>query len=228
MPTGLPSVSALETFQPLIGTKIYDDNDELVTELHVERRMFVPLARIPQSLRDAVIATEDRRFYHHWGVDPIGIARAIYQNYRRGRIVEGGSTITQQLVKMRYVGDDRTYTRKLREAFTALWLERHLGKQEILRRYLNSVYLGNGAYGMSAAARLYFGKGLSELTLPEAAMLAGMIRAPSRDNPLQNLEGAQARAADADSRPGSQRSHRRSSPPPVPTPRWRRLAGASE
>src|SRR5262250_602839 len=94
LPHSLPSVTALETFQPLIGTKIYDDNDELITELHVERRIFVPLARMPQTLRDAVIATEDRRFYYHWGIDPIGIARAFVQNYRRGRLVEGGSTIT--------------------------------------------------------------------------------------------------------------------------------------
>src|ERR1041384_6364803 len=99
LPRTLPSVTALETFQPLVGTKIYDDNDELITELHVERRIFVPLAHIPQSLRDAVIATEDKRFYYHWGIDPIGIARAVAQNYRRGRIVEGGSTITQQLTK---------------------------------------------------------------------------------------------------------------------------------
>ena len=94
LPRSLPAVSALETFQPIQGTKIYDDNDELLTELHVERRIFVPLARIPKSLKDAIIATEDRRFYSHWGVDPVGIARAVYQNYRRGRIVEGGSTIT--------------------------------------------------------------------------------------------------------------------------------------
>src|SRR5262249_57382975 len=97
LPRSLPSVKTLETFQPLQGTKVYDDNDELLTELHVERRIFVPLAHIPQVLRDAVIATEDRRFYSHFGVDPIGVARALYQNYRRGRIAEGGSTITQQL-----------------------------------------------------------------------------------------------------------------------------------
>src|ERR671923_211717 len=108
LPRTLPSVTALETFQPLIGTKIYDDNDELITEMHVERRIFVPLAHIPQALRDAVIATEDKRFFYHWGVDPIGIARATIQNYRRGRVVEGGSTITQQLTKVLFLTPDKT------------------------------------------------------------------------------------------------------------------------
>ena len=94
LPRSLPAVTALESVQPIQGAKIYDDNDELITELIGERRIFVPLAQIPRTLRDAVIATEDRRFYSHWGIDPIGIARAVWQNYRRGRIVEGGSTIT--------------------------------------------------------------------------------------------------------------------------------------
>src|SRR6266545_4961038 len=120
LPRTLPSVTALETFQPLVGTKIYDDNDELITELHVERRIFVPLAHIPQALRDAVIATEDKRFYYHWGVDPIGIARATVQNYRRGRVVEGGSTITQQLTKLLFLTPDKSMERKLKEAVLAL------------------------------------------------------------------------------------------------------------
>src|SRR5256885_5868768 len=95
LPRSLPSVTALETFQPIQGTKVYDDNDELLTELHVERRIFVPLAHIPQTLRDAVIATEDRRFYSHFGGDPIGVARAGWQNHPRGRVVGGGSHLTQ-------------------------------------------------------------------------------------------------------------------------------------
>jgi 1A family penicillin-binding protein len=149
----------------------------------------------PHNLVDAVLSIEDRHFYGHPGFDPQGILRAVHRNIAAGTIVEGGSTITQQLVKMRFLGHERTMLHKLREALVAVWLDTQLGKDEILTRYLNSVYLGNGAYGMSAAAQLYFSKGLSELTLPEAAMLAGMIRAPSRDNPLQNLEAAQARAA---------------------------------
>src|SRR5215510_7062368 len=119
LPKSLPSVTALENFQPLKGTKVYDENDELITELHVERRIFVPLTHVPRILQDAVIATEDRRFYYHWGVDPIGIVRAVVQNYRRGRIVEGGSTITQQLAKVLFLTPDKSLQRKLKEAILA-------------------------------------------------------------------------------------------------------------
>jgi penicillin-binding protein 1A len=149
----------------------------------------------PDNLVKAVVSIEDRHFYSHWGLDPEGILRALRRNIAAGGIVEGGSTITQQLVKMRFLGHQRTVRHKLREALVATWLDMHLGKDEILTRYLNSVYLGNGVYGMAAAARFYFDRSLSDLTLPEAAMLAGMIRAPSRDNPLQDLEAARARAA---------------------------------
>ena len=164
LPRSLPSVSALETLQPIQGTKIYDDNDEAITELHVERRILVPLSQIPQSLRDAILATEDRRFYSHWGIDPIGVARAIIQNYRRGRIVEGGSTITQQLTKVLFLTPDKSLERKLKEAVLALELERRYSKDRILEMYLNQVYFGQGSYGVEAAARTYFGKGVSELT----------------------------------------------------------------
>jgi penicillin-binding protein 1A len=149
----------------------------------------------PDDLVNAVVSIEDRHFFGHPGFDPQGILRALQRNIAAGTIIEGGSTITQQLVKMRFLGHERTLPHKLREALVAVWLDTQLGKDEILTRYLNSVYLGNGAYGISPAARLYFSKGLSALTLPEAAMLAGLIRAPSRDNPLRNLEAAQARAA---------------------------------
>jgi penicillin-binding protein 1A len=193
LPRSLPSVTALETFQPLQGTKVYDDNDELITELHVERRIFVPLAHIPQSLRDAVIATEDRRFYYHWGVDPIGIARAVVQNYRRGRIVEGGSTITQQLTKVLFLTPDKSLERKLKEALLALELERRYSKDRILEMYLNQVYFGHGAYGVEAAARTYFGKSVSELNVRESALLAGLPRAPSSYSPFEHGDLAKAR-----------------------------------
>ena len=193
LPRSLPSVTALETFQPLAGTKVYDDNDELITELHVERRIFVPLAHIPQSLRDAVIATEDRRFYSHFGVDPIGIARAVYQNYRRGRIVEGGSTITQQLTKVLFLTPDKSLERKIKEAVLALELERRYSKDRILEMYLNQVYFGNGAYGVEAAARTYFGKSVGELSVKEAALLAGLPRAPSSYSPFEHADAARRR-----------------------------------
>jgi penicillin-binding protein 1A len=193
LPRSLPSVTALETFQPLAGTKVYDDNDEIITELHVERRIFVPLAHIPQTLRDAVIATEDRRFYSHFGVDPIGIARAVYQNYRRGRIVEGGSTITQQLTKVLFLTPDKSLERKIKEAVLALELERRYSKDRILEMYLNQVYFGNGAYGVEAASRTYFGKSVGELAVREAALLAGLPRAPSSYSPFEHGDAARRR-----------------------------------
>src|SRR5947208_4878408 len=193
LPRSLPSVKTLETFQPLQGTKVYDDNDELLTELHVERRIFVPLAHIPLTVRDAIIATQDRRFYSHFGVDPIGVARAIYQNYRRGRIVEGGSTITQQLTKVLFLTPDKSLERKMKEAALALELERRYPKDRILEMYLNQVYFGNGAYGVEAASRTYFGKSVTELNVKEAALLAGLPRAPSTYSPFEHGEAAKRR-----------------------------------
>jgi 1A family penicillin-binding protein len=154
-----------------------------------------PREEFPGVLVQAVLSVEDRRFYEHWGVDLSGILRAARHNYDAGGIVEGGSTITQQLAKMRYLNSERTYARKLREVFLAMWLELRLSKDEILTRYLNGIYLGAGAEGVPAAARLYFGKTPSELSLAEAALLAGLIKAPSRFNPLRNRDLAYARAA---------------------------------
>src|SRR5882724_2396804 len=193
LPRSLPSVTALETLQPIQGTKIYDDNDEPMTELHVERRILVPLAQIPQSLRDAILATEDRRFYSHWGIDPIGVARAVIQNYRRGRIVEGGSTITQQLTKVLFLTPDKSLERKLKEAVLALELERRYSKDRILEMYLNQVYFGQGSYGVEAAARTYFGKSVSELTVRESALIAGLPRAPTNYSPFDRPEAAKRR-----------------------------------
>src|SRR5262249_15933872 len=185
--------SALESFQPILGTKIYDDNDELLTELHVERRIFVPLGQIPKTLKDAILATEDRRFYSHWGIDPLGIARAVYQNYRRGRIVEGGSTITQQLTKVLFLTPDKSLERKLKEAILALELERRYPKDRILEMYLNQVYFGHGAYGVQAAARRSFGKSVSELSLRDSALRAGLPRAPSTYPPFDHGDAARRR-----------------------------------
>src|SRR6266852_5879112 len=193
LPRSLPNVAALETFQPMQGTKVYDDNDELITEFHVERRIFVPLAHIPRALRDAVLATEDRRFYQHWGIDPIGIARAVWQNYRRGRVVEGGSTITQQLTKVLFLTPDKSIERKMKEAVLALELERRYTKDRILEMYLNQIYFGHGAYGVEAAARTYFGKSVSELNVREGALLAGLPRAPSAYSPFDHADAAKRR-----------------------------------
>lgn len=155
-----------------------------------------PYARydqFPPHLIDAVLSIEDRRFMDHFGVDPRGIGRALLRNLEAGAVVEGGSTITQQLIKLQYLDSDRTIKRKIQEVVIAFWLEWKLGKAEILTRYLNSVYLGAGATGMPAAARIYFNKDIGALNLPESAMLAGLLRAPSQWNPIDNFEGARQR-----------------------------------
>ncbi|MDQ4061976.1 MAG: PBP1A family penicillin-binding protein [Pseudomonadota bacterium] len=152
-------------------------------------------AELPPHLAGAVIAIEDRRFYEHPGVDLQGMARAAWRNWQAGGTREGGSTITQQLVRMMYLSPDRTLRRKVQEALLSLWLERHLSKEEILVRYLNTAYFGAGVYGVDAAAKRYFGKKAKELTLSESAMLAGLVRAPSQLAPNRNIEGARKRAA---------------------------------
>ncbi|MBI4610564.1 MAG: PBP1A family penicillin-binding protein [Candidatus Rokubacteria bacterium] len=193
LPRWLPSVTELETIQPTQGSKLYDENDELITEFQIERRIFVPLAKIPQTLRDAVVAVEDWRFYSHFGVDPMGVARAIYQNFRHGRIVEGGSTITQQLAKVLFLTPDKSLDRKLKEVLLALQLERRYSKDQILEMYLNQVYFGHGAYGVEAAAHTYFGKPVTELSIREAALLAGLPRAPTIYSPFNHPEAARRR-----------------------------------
>ncbi len=150
--------------------------------------------RIPDDLQDAVLAIEDRRFFDHGGLDLKAIARAGWANMRAGGVVEGGSTITQQLVKITYLNPDRTFRRKLREAILTRQLERRLTKEEILTRYLNAVYLGSGATGMPAAAQVYFGVNISELSLAQSAALAAMIQAPSKVNPFSNLQQLRTRA----------------------------------
>ncbi|MEM1286278.1 MAG: transglycosylase domain-containing protein [Pseudomonadota bacterium] len=155
----------------------------------------VRLEQLPAYLPQAVIAIEDRRFHRHFGLDPIGLARAMTVNLREGRLVQGGSTLTQQLAKNLFLTADRTISRKIQELILAVWLEASYSKDQILELYLNRVYLGAGAYGVDAAARRYFGKSASEVTLAEAAILAGLLRAPSRWAPTRNPEGAEARAA---------------------------------
>lgn len=147
----------------------------------------------PPHLVDAVLSIEDRRFLDHYGIDLKGISRAIVRNFQAGEVVQGGSTITQQLIKVLYLESDRTLKRKLQELVIAFWLEWKLGKQEILARYLNAVYLGAGATGMPAAARIYFNKDIGALDVSESAMLAGLLKAPSQLNPIENFEGARQR-----------------------------------
>ncbi|MFK0276169.1 PBP1A family penicillin-binding protein [Ensifer sp. NPDC090286] len=156
---------------------------------------YAEFSQFPPQLINAVLSVEDRRFMDHFGLDLRGIARALVRNVEAGSVVEGGSTITQQLIKLQYLDSDRTIKRKIQELVISLWLEWKLGKQEILTRYLNSAYLGAGATGMPAAARIYFNKDIGSLNLSESALLAGLLRAPSQWNPIDNFEGARKRTS---------------------------------
>jgi penicillin-binding protein 1A len=154
----------------------------------------VPLRELPPYLPKAFIAIEDRRFYHHFGIDPIGVARAVYANVMRRGVAQGGSTITQQLAKNLFLTQERTLERKIQEVVLALWLERKYSKKQILEVYLNRMYFGAGAYGVDAAARRYFDKSARHVTLAEAAVLAGLVKSPSRLAPTRNPDGAERRA----------------------------------
>src|SRR5690348_10410785 len=154
----------------------------------------IPLEEFPDSLIKAVLATEDRRFYEHFGVDITGTFRALLTNARAGGVVQGGSTLTQQLAKNLFLSNERTIDRKIKEAFLALWLEARLTKNEILKLYLDRAYMGGGAFGVDAAAQYYFGKSARDVNLSEAAMLAGLFKAPTRFAPHVYLPAARARA----------------------------------
>src|SRR5438876_4854431 len=154
----------------------------------------VPLEEFPDHLIKAVLATEDRRFYEHFGIDLPGTLRAVLTNARAGGVVQGGSSITQQLAKNLFLSNERTIERKVKEAFLALWLEVRLPKNEILKLYLDRAYLGGGTFGVDAAAQFYFNKSARDVNLAEAAMLAGLFKAPSRFAPHINLPAARARA----------------------------------
>ena len=155
----------------------------------------VPIGEVPRYLPRAFVAIEDRRFYSHFGVDPMGLARALVRNVSAGRTAEGGSTLTQQLAKNLFLTQERTLSRKIQEAILSIWLERNYSKDQILELYMNRVYFGSGAYGVEAASQRYFGKSARALTLGEAAVLAGLVQSPSRLAPNRNPEGAAERAA---------------------------------
>jgi penicillin-binding protein 1A len=189
----LPPLSKLLTYDPPVATRVYADDGQLVSEFFFEKRYLTPMDKIPPVVRDAFVAAEDSEFYRHPGIDLKGISRAFFANLRAGDVVQGGSTITQQVVKSLLLTPERSYRRKLREVMLSLKIERELSKDEILYLYLNQIYLGDGNYGIGAAARSYFSKDPSELTLPEAALLAGLPKAPSRYSPTRNAEGALTR-----------------------------------
>jgi penicillin-binding protein 1A len=189
----LPQISTLQDYEPSIVTTVYDNSGNLIAEFYLERRIVVPLEKIPQRLIDAFVAAEDSRFFEHEGIDFLGILRASWKNIKAGGIVQGGSTITQQVTKSLLLSPERSFSRKLKEAILAYRIEKHLSKQEILFLYLNQIYLGHGAYGVEAAAQNYFGKHVDELNLAECATLAGLPQAPSRYSPYSHPERAKER-----------------------------------
>lgn len=190
----LPSVDNLGALSSSPSMTLVDIRGQIITTRGLSRGRTVTVEDLPPYVSEAVIAIEDRRFYKHFGVDPVGLARAVVINTREGRVVQGGSTITQQLAKNLFLSSERTYRRKAQELVLAFWLEFKLTKSEILTLYLNRVYLGAGTYGIEAASQRYFAKPAEELTLPEAALLAGLLKAPSRYAPTNNMERARARS----------------------------------
>ncbi|NWF91879.1 MAG: PBP1A family penicillin-binding protein [Syntrophaceae bacterium] len=172
---------------------VYSEEDEVVGKFLMDNRIPIPYERIPKRLVQAFIAAEDADFFHHKGIDYKGICRAIFKNLMAGRIVQGGSTITQQITKTFFLTPKRSLLRKLKEIAYAFGLERNLTKEEILNLYLNNIYLGNGAYGVEAASESYFNKRTEQLNLAEMAMIAGLVKAPSRYSPVNNLKRAKDR-----------------------------------
>ena len=188
----LPEIGNLADYRPKLPLRVYSSDGLLFGEFGEERRSFLPIGQIPQVMKDAVLAAEDSRFYQHGGVDYKGVARAALENLRDARS-QGASTITMQVARNFYLSTEKTFTRKIYEILLALKIESLLGKNQILELYMNQIYLGQRANGFAAAAEIYFGKKLSEVTVAEAAMLAGLPKAPSAYNPIANPKRATQR-----------------------------------
>lgn len=189
----LPNMTRIEDFKPPLATTILARDGSPLGSLYHEKRYMVPLKEMSRFIPLAFLAAEDDSFYRHEGVDPVAILRAAIVNFQRGTVSQGGSTITQQIIKQLLLTSERKYTRKIKEAILAYRLEKHLTKDEILSIYLNQIFLGQHSYGVEAAARTFFGKHATDITLAESAVLAGMPQAPSRYNPFRNPDAAKAR-----------------------------------
>jgi penicillin-binding protein 1A len=190
---GIPSIEEMKQYKPASGTKIYADDDVMIGELKAEKGIFVPIKNIPEHMINAVVAVEDSRFWQHKGIDYLAIMRAVVKDIIYVGLKEGGSTITQQLAKVVFLTPEKTFKRKLREAALAVKIEKNLNKREILELYLNKIYFGHGAYGVEMASKIYFGKSVRDITLPEAALIAGLIKAPSIYSPFNDLSKARNR-----------------------------------
>ncbi len=191
----LPRVDSLRDYNPPIISTVYSDTGELIGEFFVEKRIVVPIEEIPPFVLQAFVSAEDARFFQHEGLDYPAILRAFWKNIQAGEIVQGGSTITQQVARSLLLSSERKWSRKIREAILANRMEKSLSKKEILHLYLNQIYLGHGAYGIEAASQNYFGKHVEDLNLAEATMLAGLPQAPTRNSPYNHPRMAKLRQA---------------------------------
>ncbi|MBL8483227.1 MAG: penicillin-binding protein 1A [Rhodocyclaceae bacterium] len=189
----LPSLDVLTDYRPKVPLRVYTSDGQLIGEFGEERRSVVPIADVPKVLQQAIIAAEDERFYEHAGVDTLGVMRAALTNLTRGGAHQGASTITMQVARNFFLSNEKTITRKAYEVLLAFKIEKNLSKNQILELYINQIYLGQRAYGFAVAAQTYFGKALQNISLAEAAMLAGLPKAPSKYNPISNLKRATLR-----------------------------------
>jgi penicillin-binding protein 1A len=185
---GLPTVESLKDYKPSPGTLILAEDGRVLGQVKIEKGVYVPLQRIPKYMKDALLATEDPRFYQHKGIDYRGILRAALKDIVSVRLKQGGSTITQQLTKVVFLSPERKFTRKIKEIILARRLEKELTKDEILELYLNKVYFGHGAYGVQMAAKTYFGKNIWEINQAEAALLAGLPKSPMVYSPYSDID----------------------------------------
>lgn len=182
----LPQIANLESFKPMLSSVVLSADGQVVTEFGIEKRKRTSLSRIPPQLQQAIIAVEDQYFHWHFGFNPAGILRAAYRNMRAGQVVQGGSTITQQLARNLFLTRRRDFSRKFRETILALQIERKYTKEQILELYLNQIYLGHGAYGVEEASQIYFGKHVENLSLAQCALLAALPKAPNKYSPKNN------------------------------------------
>ncbi|MCX5810252.1 MAG: PBP1A family penicillin-binding protein [Proteobacteria bacterium] len=189
----IPSVQVLKNLENKPESSILGVNDRLVYLIVPDNRIFVPYSRIPKHVRSAFLAAEDADFFNHGAIEFQGLIRALWKNVIHGKVVQGGSTITQQVIKTLILGPERSMLRKAREAILAYKLEKYLTKKDILNLYLNNIYMGHGVYGIEAASQVYFGKHVWEMTRAEAALLAGIVQAPSRNTPKRHPGNARAR-----------------------------------
>src|SRR5438309_9317222 len=191
--TDLPHVEELEHYRPSSITELYDDKERVIGSFALQRRVVASYDDFPKVLRDALISTEDKDFYRHWGINVWRIAGAAYRDIESAGKVQGASTLTMQLARNLFLSPDRSFHRKIQEALLAIQIERRFTKEQILTLYANEIYLGHGVYGFEAASEYYFSKPARQLTLPEAALIAGLPKSPLYYSPINHPERAQHR-----------------------------------